>query len=121
MTKSILVVDDNRLIVSGLLWGLSCHSKDWQILSAENGEEAVRLLARVRVDFLLTDLQMPVMDGYDLLAHARERYPSLPAIAMTGRSITEIRDKLQAIGATEVIAKPFSISTLADRIEDLLT
>jgi len=118
--KNILIIDDNRLIINSLSWGLGACSGDWRIMTALNGEEGVKILQSEPVDLVLTDLQMPVMDGYSLLAYARKHHPSIPAIAMTARYTVETKRRLGSLGITRAIEKPFSLKALAAAIADIL-
>lgn len=118
--KNILIADDNPLIAKGLSWALAACSRDWRIMTALDGREALEILKVEPVDFMLTDLQMPVVDGYSLLAYVRRYHPSLPAIAMTAHYGDEARRRLRAIGVTQAIEKPFSIRGLAAKIAAML-
>lgn len=118
--KNILVIDDNEMVLSVLSERLRTSSKDWMILTAENGKEAVKILESVSVDFVLTDLQMPVMDGYEFLEYARTHHPFIPIIAMTANYSPEAQCRLQSLGITQVMEKPFSMKKLTSRIADNL-
>jgi CheY-like chemotaxis protein len=116
--KNILVIDDDEVVLSVLSESLRTSSKDWMILTAENGKEAVKILESVSVHFVLTDLQMPVMDGYQFLDYARTHYPSIPIIAMTAHYSVEEEFKLRSLGITQVMEKPFSMKKLTTKISD---
>jgi len=118
--KNILVIDDNEMVLSVLSERLRTASKDWMILTAENGRDAVRILDSVSVHFVLTDLQMPVMDGYQFLEYARTNHPSIPIIAMTASYSPEAEFRLQSLGVRQVMEKPFSIKKLTTKICDNL-
>ncbi len=118
--KNILVVDDNEIVLSALLDGLGTYSKEWRILAAENGKEAVEILESVPVDCILTDLEMPIMDGYELLAYTKKYHASIPLIAMTAHCSPEAECRLHSLGVTQIMEKPFTIKKLADKIVDNL-
>lgn len=67
-------------------------------------------------DLLLTDFQMPDMDGFELLAHVREHYPDLPAIMMTGHASVQHAVQAMAGGAVDYLPKPFAVDALAERV-----
>ncbi|HAM50561.1 MAG TPA: hypothetical protein DCP92_07625 [Nitrospiraceae bacterium] len=114
--KTVLVVDDAQSFLNALADWLSISFVDWRILKAENGKEALEILKSVQVDFILTDLQMPVKDGYELLAYACKNHPHIPAIAMTGSCTAEAKTKLHALGVLKCMEKPFSFKMMGDTI-----
>ena len=99
MHKVILIVDDEPLILdltSSMLEDLGC-----EVLSADNGADALARLAEdPRVGLLITDVQMPGMSGYELAAKARQRWPDLRIVVMSGND-------LGGKGYT-LVRKPFS-------------
>ncbi len=91
------------------------------MVPAEHGRRALEVLDEQPVDAILTDLQMPVMDGLTLLGHLLERGFKLPVAVMTGHAITaELRDRLQRYGIAATFTKPVDISFLADELQRCL-
>jgi len=102
----VLLVEDNKLnqeVAEGLL-----ASAQVTIDIAENGEEAVRMVAAVAYDAVLMDMQMPVMDGIEAtrMIRADPKYAALPIIAMTANAMASDRDQCLAAGMNDHIAKP---------------
>jgi len=92
------------------------------VTPAEHGARALELLAEQRVDAILTDLQMPVMDGLALLGGLLERGIRTPVAVMTGQRITpELADRLHAYGIAAAFSKPVDISALADELQRSLS
>lgn len=118
--KKILVVDDNVFVAEGLAVRLNLFIKNCRILTAANGADAVQVLSRVEVDFVLTDLQMPVMDGYEFIKYCREHRPRLLLAAMTGDGSPDVRKRLQALGVSVCFEKPFDYDEVAQRVRDEL-
>ena len=116
--KNILVVDDNESFRCALAEWISISFEDWRILTAENGKKALEILNSVQVDFILTDMKMPVMDGYELLAYTMKNYPQILAMAMTGNFTSEAKRRLHALGVTNCAEKPFSFKMINDTIRD---
>jgi len=116
--KTILLVDDNWYVLQGLMISLRNCVKDCKMLTATDGKEAVEILKSMPVDFILTDLSMPVMDGFELLAYLKKNYPHIPAIAMTGDLTSENLEKLHVLGVAQCIEKPFNFEVLAHAISD---
>lgn len=110
----ILFVDDElplRDVVTRLL-----ARRGVEVTTAGDAVEAVELLREKTFDLLLTDFQMPDMDGFELLAHVRENYPDLPAIMMTGHASVQHAVQAMTGGAVDYLPKPFSVDALADRV-----
>ena len=120
---SLLVVEDNPDVRSYL--GAILGEK-WHVHFAENGQEALNFLSAektAKIDLLITDLMMPVMDGFQLLEQvkAREQFHQLPTIMLTARA--EMEDRLAAFrfGVDDYLIKPFLEEELKVRVENLLT
>ena len=109
--KNILLVDDHQRFLTVLASELNDSCSNFCILTAENGEKALKVLESAHVDLVVTDLNMPVMDGFQLVSHMKERYPSIPVIVMSSLLVPEVETYLRAKGVSECIEKS-SISTL---------
>ncbi len=114
--KNILVVDDERMFLMSLAEGLMQSFKEFKIFTAENGEYAMRVLDSNPVNLLLTDLQMPVKDGFDLLRHVREFFPDIQVIVMTAYINEDIMGRLKSLGFSEILEKPFDLEDLIGKI-----
>ncbi len=112
--KNILVVDDEEAILVTLVeWFASAHPNDnYNILVADNGIEAVKSLSSYKIDLLITDLNMPKMDGFELLAHVNNDYPIVPVIVMSAFDTPDIKNKVKNLGVLLFISKPFSTDDL---------
>jgi CheY-like chemotaxis protein len=114
--KNILLVDDNTCILDALALYFAMTARDCAILKARNGKEAADILQNGAVDLVLTDINMPVMDGYELIALRNRLFPRVPLIAMTGDSSPEVMEQLNALGITECLEKPFSFDAVIGMI-----
>jgi CheY-like chemotaxis protein len=83
VVKKVLIVDDEKPFLLSLADGLGAYAKDFEVVTASNGKEAVKVLNSSGVDLVVTDLRMPKMDGFELLAHMSGTYPGIPVIVMT--------------------------------------
>ncbi len=111
-TPSILVVDDEAIIrdlCSRIL-------KDYRILQAENGQEALRILDQETVDLILVDIMMPVMNGLDLLQRVKDENPEQLVIIMTGFADKEIILRALKAHADDFIQKPINLLQLKTAI-----
>ncbi|MCM2129516.1 nitrogen regulation protein NR(I) [Larsenimonas rhizosphaerae] len=109
MTDSarIYIVDDDRAIRWVLERTLACP--DLEVESFERAETAFEAIARQPPDVLVTDIRMPGVDGLDLMARTRERYPELPVIVMTAHSDLDSAVASYQGGAFEYLPKPFDV------------
>jgi two-component system cell cycle response regulator DivK len=120
MTKSILVVEDqedNRQILRDLL-----SSTDYEMMEAENGQEALDAVARQRPDLILMDIQLPVMDGYEATRRikANPDWQSIPVIVVTSYALSGDAEKARAAGCDDYVTKPYSPRQLLAKIREYL-
>jgi two-component system, OmpR family, response regulator len=118
--QTVLLVDDEpdiRLIAEmalGTVGGMTT-------LTAESGSEGIEVAAEKQPDLIMLDVMMPGMDGHETLERLREdeRTKEIPVIFMTAKVQKSELDKLMALGAAAVVAKPFDPMTLADEVRRL--
>jgi len=115
----ILAVDDNEKIIELLR---SILPDKYSVLSAQNGAEALKIIEAKKIDIVISDIMMPVMDGYALCKHIKDNIhcSHIPVILLTAK--TEIEDRIHGLemGADSYIPKPFHPDHLFVRIEKLL-
>ncbi len=116
MIKNVLLVDDDTEMIHALKEGFKRYQESFEILLAEDGLKAVESLKKNIISLVVTDLKMPNMDGFELLAHIMEHYPDIPVIIITGYSTPEMENLARKGGAVGYIAKPFLIENLARQI-----
>lgn len=118
--KRILIVDDKA--TSRELLRTVLERQGYVVVEAADGEEALRKTRADAPDLILLDLQMPVRNGYEVLAELRQdlRYDALPIIALTASAMQGDREKALAAGFTGYLTKPVSLSQLRDEIQRLL-
>ena len=116
--ESILIVEDNADIRQYLSKEL-CQT--YLILEAGNGEEALDILKEQKVDLILTDVMMPVMDGLKLCKHIKQNLYTchIPVIILSAK--TDLKEQLEGLqmGADDYIPKPFSIALVTTKIRNL--
>ena len=109
-----LVVDDEPLVV--VLISAVLAARGWQVLRASNGEDALARAEGLNVDLLVTDYDMPGMNGRTLATLLRDRDPSLAVLMVSGQIPTA--DWVEGVDYA-FLAKPFAIEDLAGRVETL--
>ena len=116
MIKNVLLVDDDHEMLIALKEGFQRYKDSFAILMAADGLKAVESLKKNPISLVVTDLKMPGMDGFELLALIMEHYPDIPVIIITGYSTPEMEHLAREGGAVGYIAKPFLIENLAQQI-----
>lgn len=120
MTKILIVEDDQTQ--SRLLTRAICQRRpDYRVLSASNGRDAIRLLEREEVALVLTDLQMPEMNGFEFLAWLGTHRPSLIVFTMTAYGNAETEARLSSLGSIECFTKPIDIASVLDRLDESMS
>lgn len=114
-SRTVLLVEDEPATLRFYLAGLR-GLIGFGLRSARNGAEALAALRAQPVDVVVTDLRMPVLDGYELLAILAEKYPSLPVIVLTEVAEPGMLDRAVALGALRILPKPARLSELMDAI-----
>jgi two-component system, cell cycle response regulator DivK len=120
MSKRILIVEDqsdSRQIIRDMLAGT-----DYEIIEAENGEEALAAIAKQRPDLILMDIQLPIMDGYSAtrLIKTDPALQSIPIIAVTSYALAGEEEKARTAGCDDYVTKPFSPRQLLAKIRQYL-
>lgn len=116
--KTVLIVDDERLFLSSLADVLPSYFEDLKVLTAEDGSEAIITLHTEDVDLVVTDLKMPLMDGFQLLVYMLNKQINIPVVVMTAFGTPDIEQQVSAFGAVGWIEKPIDTQVLADTIKE---
>jgi CheY-like chemotaxis protein len=116
-----LIVDDDKTFRLGLAEGLTELEQGYHILVAGNGSEAVDVLNAMKIDLVITDLKMPVMDGFELVTYIRKNFPELPSIVITAFGTPEIETGVKQLGAIQYAEKPIDFDALIQKISDILS
>jgi len=114
--ETVLIVDDEKTFLLSLRDGLKAHEKKFRVLTAESGKEAISLLRALPIDLLITDLKMPEVDGFELLAWTTREKPELPVIVMTAFGTAEIEAQLADIDSLQYLEKPLALGDLESAI-----
>jgi YesN/AraC family two-component response regulator len=118
---SILLVDDQKNYLASLADGLNACDGNVCILTAENGDRALKVLAANPVDMVVTDLRMPLMDGFELISQMKEKHPDIPTIVMSSFLDSWTEARLMALGVSRFIEKEsLSFKSLWDLIVSVI-
>lgn len=118
----ILVIDDDEFVRTYLI---AILEKDgYSVVEASDGEEGLAFCRQSRVDLVITDLIMPVKEGFETIMALKSDFPDQKIIAITG-AVTNISNNYLGIagkfGADRVFEKPIDRAALLDAIDELLT
>jgi chemotaxis protein histidine kinase CheA/ActR/RegA family two-component response regulator len=118
--KHILVVDDSpsvRRVVSSML-----KQNNWEVQTARDGVEALEMISYETPAAVLLDIEMPRMDGYELIATIRsqEMYRTLPLVVLTSRAAGKHQQRAMQLGASAYVVKPYQDEELLSTLSDLV-
>ena len=116
-TKTILIADDS-MAMRAMLTSTIESLGDYHIVEASSGFEALRLLPRRKVDLILTDINMPDINGLELISFLRNNpnYQNIPVIIISSEGSQKDIDRGKLLGADEYVIKPFEPSMLQELI-----
>jgi CheY-like chemotaxis protein len=118
--KKVLIADDEIHIIHVV--AIKLRNNGYEIIAANNGSEAYELACREKPDVVVTDYQMPLMTGIELIERLRsnEETKTLPVILLTARSFAISEEQQETLGVSNCLSKPFSPKELLKTIEDIL-
>src|SRR5580704_9988249 len=111
----ILLVDDKRLVLNFLVDAL--EQAGYSVTSTTSGKQALRLLDQEKFDLLIADLNMPDMDGFELL---KKTHVSLKVLVISGWMDGALLPAAKALGAVAALKKPISAATLVQKVTEIL-
>jgi DNA-binding response OmpR family regulator len=117
--KIILLVEDDEDIRSALAERIADMDEGYRIIQAVNGREAINVLNGTAVDLVVTDLNMPVLDGFALLAHLMSAHTRMPIIVLTAYGTAETRRQLKEMSAG-YLEKPLDLPLLPGVVREKL-
>lgn len=120
-TKTVLIADDSQAMRS-MLAVIVEQLEDCQTVEASSGFEALRLLPRGHIDLILTDINMPDINGLELISYLRSNpnYKDIPVFIISTESSAKDIEKGKQLGADEYLVKPFSPAFLQQLINRYL-
>lgn len=119
--RLVMVVDDSKVVLQIVEKGLA--EAGFRIITAENGKKALKLLETIQPDLILSDIEMPDINGFDLCqtVHANSDLSSIPIIAMSSKTDRGYMKRMVQNGASAYLCKPFNIDELVILVEKLLS
>jgi CheY-like chemotaxis protein len=117
-SRKVLVVDDDPVVRKSIDRVLS--SKGYAVITAENGEEALRKLNEEKYDLVYTDIRMPGISGLEVAEQVKARKPWTPVVIITGYGTDAAQARAKAAGVSSFVHKPLSPEMIGDSARDAL-
>jgi len=116
MKKTVFVVDDS---VSNLTMSADVLSPHYAIMTAPSGKKVIALLEKVQPDIILLDIEMPEMDGFDVLKYLKgnDKFKDIPVIFLTAMTDYQLEIDALKMGVVDFIIKPFNPAVLLNRVK----
>ena len=121
MARTALVVEDSPTMRQLIVFALK-RIRELEVVEADDGVDALRKLAGARFDIILTDINMPIMDGLKLVKRVRsdEALKAIPIVIITTEGAEEDRQRALALGANAYITKPIQAPQVIAKVKELL-
>lgn len=117
--NKVMIIEDDALTRRGLAKALALAGFD--VIEADGGREALRLIEQARPCVVVTDLNMPDVNGIEVILDVTRREPPIPVVAMSGGGMFAkelLLDNARALGAVRTLAKPFELTELVEAVRD---
>ena len=114
--KTVLTVDDSRTMRDMLASALI--QSGYRVVQADDGVQAIGMLANETPDVIITDINMPRLDGFGFIEEVRSnpKYRAIPILVLTTENSPEMKERARKSGATGCLVKPFDTAKLTDAI-----
>jgi len=118
--KKILVVDDEPDILKVVTFRVK--KLEYEVVTATNGQEALDLIQKEEPDLILLDIELPVMNGYEVCQRVKtnEKLKHIPIIFLTASSASKIAEKVKELNADDYLIKPFDSEELLKKIKNFI-
>ncbi len=114
----VLVIDDEKLYLKNLAKGLRLYAWELNVITTDSATKALAALKTIMVDVVVTDLNMPGMDGYELRRKMQQDYPSVRTIVVTGYPRASVEKRLEGLRFAQFIEKPADLHEIAYAISN---
>ncbi|MGE5172577.1 MAG: response regulator [Betaproteobacteria bacterium] len=112
----VLLIDDEMHFLKSLAEGLHLYSKKLTIITANGGEKALEILKTAVVDVVVTDLNMPGMDGFEFLRQVQQARPRVPVIIMSAYARPHVEARLKDLQFALYLEKPLDLDEIGHAI-----
>jgi DNA-binding NtrC family response regulator len=112
----VLLIDDEKPFLKDLAEGLRLYSKNLQVITADSAKKALEMVTTAVIDIVVTDLNMPGMNGFELLTQLQRTRPDVPFIIMSAHTRESVEDRLEGIKIFNYLEKPLDLHEIAEVI-----
>lgn len=116
--QRILVIEDDDLSREGVAEVLA--DEGYTVVVASNGVEGLAILSTYQLELVLTDLHMPKLDGWGVIAHLKQAHPTMPVIILTSDIEIDAKREAQRLGVQGFVNKPLNLAELVRRVKHVL-
>ena len=118
--KKILIVDDEPDILKAVTFRVK--KLEYEVVTATNGQEALDLIQKEEPDLILLDIELPVMNGYEVCQRVKtnEKLKHIPIIFLTASIASKIAEKVKEFNADDYLIKPFDFEELSKKIKKFI-
>ncbi len=116
MPGNVLIVDDESKFLKSLTEGLSTYASHFNVITASDGIQALKVLRSKPVELVVTDLKMPRMDGFELMSHMSTEHPLVPVIVISAFAGSATEEEVKHAGALTILEKPLGLDELSGTI-----
>ncbi len=117
--KKILVIDDDPVLVK--ITTMALEREGYEIMTAHDGHQGLKVLQENEFDCLLVDLRMPNMDGIEFIKQSREKLGlTIPIIVLSAMDKPYLKDQLLLLRITKFLHKPVTVNTLKETVKAVL-
>ena len=117
----VLIVDDEDTIVRGLIKIMPWEKYDCEVVgAAENGEEAIKMIRKIKPDILFTDISMPQVDGLNMIEAIRKEFPNMQISILSGYSEFDYAKRAISLGVVRYILKPSTYDELEESLSTMI-
>jgi YesN/AraC family two-component response regulator len=120
MAKRLLIVDDEETLTFSLYQSFILSKQDYEVVTANSGEEALQKSRDIPFDLIITDIWMPGMNGFDLIRQVKEEMPQTEFVVMTAYGSGDNEERAMQEGARSYIEKPFEMQEMKKLVMDIL-
>jgi len=120
MAKRLLIIDDEETLTFSLYQSFILSDNDYEVVTANSGEEAMDKIKQNPFDLIVTDIFMPGISGFDILRIVKDDYPKTKVVVMTAYGSSEKRDEAMDLGAKFYLEKPFEIKEFKRIVMEIL-
>ena len=118
--NKILIAEDDLKLQKFLQARLKKYQNEFEVIFADNGEDAINVLKKKYISLLITDIAMPKVDGMKLLSYINNKFPHIPCIVMSAHMPTGLEEKLSDDNLLRLFQKPFQLDELTQAIRQAL-